>query len=244
MFSSIFHTLIYDPLYNALIFFIEILPGADVGLALIALTLLVKVLLFPLAHKVARTQVIMRRIQPEVDALQKEHKDDKQTQTLKTLELYRTHKINPFFGILVLFIQLPILMALYWIFYRGGLPVVNTELLYSFIPTPESINMLFLGIVDMAGKSAPLALLAGVTQLIQTHIMMPKAPEKTSDKPNLKEDLARSMHIQMKYVMPVIVAVIAYVISAAIALYLLVSNIFTIGQELLVRKQLKYDEQS
>ncbi len=241
MFTSLFHTIVYDPLYNALVFLIGIVPGADVGIAVILLTVFVKLLLFPLAHKVARTQVVIKRIQPELDALKEEYKEDKQEQTLKTLALYKDNNINPFFGFLVILIQLPIILGLYWVFYKGGLPIINMELLYSFVNGITVPNMTFVGITDMAGKSLVLALLAGVTQFINMQIIMPSAPKK-AEKPSIKDDIARSMHMQMKYVMPIIITVVAYTISAAVALYWVTSNIFSVFQELLVRKQMKTEK--
>ncbi len=240
MFATLFHTLIYDPLYNALVFLIGIVPGADVGVAVIILTVFVKLLLFPLAHKVAQTQVIIRKIQPELDALKEKYnkKEQRQELTLKTLELYKKHNINPFFGFLIILIQLPIVLGLYWVFYQGGLPAVDTTLLYGFVNGDVTPNMFFMGITDMAGKSAILAALVGITQFIQMHIIMPDIPEK-KDNPTMKDDLMRSMHMQMKYVMPIIIAITAYIISSAVALYWVTNNIFAIGQELWVRRSLK-----
>jgi len=243
MITTLWHTLVYDPLYNALIFLIHIVPHADVGIAVIILTVFVKTLLFPLAHRVAKTQVIMKRIQPKLDALKKDFKDNKQEQTLKTLALYKEYNINPFFGFLVILIQLPIILGLYFVFYKGGLPVVNVDILYNFVSHTVVPNMTFIGIADMAGKSVVLAFLAGATQFIQMQIVMPSTPKpKDGEKPSMKDDLTRSMHMQMKYVMPIIITVVAYTISAAVALYWVTSNLFAIGQELFVRRSMKGEE--
>ncbi len=247
MFNTLWHAVIYDPLYNVLVFLLNIVPGADVGVAVIIITILVKLLLSPLAHKVSRTQVIIKRIQPELDKLKEKFKNNKQEQTIKTLALYKENKVNPFFGFLVIIIQLPIILGLYWIFYKGGLPNINIDLLYSFIKSPNisSESMIFIGLVDMAGKSVVLAALAGITQFINMSIIMPTAPEKKSGaKPSIKDDIARSMHMQMKYMLPIIITIAAYTISAAVALYWVTSNLFAIGQELLVRRQLKNSEEN
>jgi YidC/Oxa1 family membrane protein insertase len=129
MFNILWHTIIYNPLYNALIFLLDIVPGADIGIAVIILTVFVKVLLFPLAHKVARTQATINQIQPQLDKLKDKYKDNKQEQTIKTLELYKKNGINPFFGFLVILIQLPIILGLYFVFYKGGLPSINMDIL-------------------------------------------------------------------------------------------------------------------
>ena len=97
--------------------------------------------------------------------------------------------------------------------------------------------MIFIGLVDISAKSFPLAFLAGATMFIQVRMTMPAPePRKADAEPNLKEDFMRSMQMQMRYVMPVIIGVVAYTISAAIALYFVVSNLTMIAQEFIVRR--------
>ena len=119
MFVSLYNIVIYNPLYNGLVLFIDFVPMADVGIVVVLFTTLVNLLLFPLAQKVARTQLVVKRIQPEIDKLKEKYKDDKTEQTRKVLELYKDNKVNPFFGFLVIFIQLPVVLGLYWVFYKG-----------------------------------------------------------------------------------------------------------------------------
>jgi len=238
MIVATFNTLVFNPLYNGLVFLIDVVPYADVGIAVILLTIVVKIILFPLAQKVAYMQVNMRVLTPKIDALKEQYKDDKQEQTIQMMALYKEHNVRPFLSILVVFIQLPIILGLYWVFYRGGLPDIQLDLLYSFIPIPDMVNMQFLGIVDMGGRSFVLAALAGITQFIHSFYALPK-PKPRGENPTMKDDLAHSFHLQMKYVMPIIVAVISYTISAAIALYWVTSNIFAIGQELFVLQKIK-----
>ncbi len=240
MFSYIWHTFFFDPIYNSLVFFIDVMPLGDVGLAIIATVVLVKLVLLPISIKAVQTQKAMRDIDPKLRAIKEEFKDKREEQARAMMTVYKEAKINPFASIFVLLLQIPIVIALYYAVYSGGgvaLPNINTELLYSFIAAPVEITMNFLGIVDIAGKSIILALLAGITQYIQVRLVMPKPPELAPDaKPNMKDEIMRNMHTQMKFVMPVLVAVIAYTISAAIALYFVVSNLATIAQELYVRK--------
>lgn len=237
--TYIWHTFFFDPIYNSLIFFIDIVRGGDVGVAIICTVVLVKTIILPLSLKAARTQLVMREIEPKLAEIKEKYKDQRETQALKTMELFREAKINPLTSILLLFIQIPIIIALYFSVYSGGgikLPEINVALLYSFIPTPDTVNMIFLGFMDITAKSFPLAFIAGLTQFIHTHLSLP--PQKPRDpkaEPNFKEDFARSMHIQMKYVMPVLIFVVAYTISAAIALYFTVSNLMAIAQEYVVR---------
>ncbi len=244
MISEAFNFAVYEPLYNGLIFLVDTVPRADVGIAVILLTIAVKIILLPLAYKASLMQQKIRQVTPEINEIKKKY-TDKQEQTLKTLELYKKYNIRPFSSVLVMFVQIPVIFGLYWVFFKGGLPAVNTEILYSFVSVPVSApNMMFIGFFDMAGRSILFALIAGVTQFLLSRITLPK-PAPKSKNPSLKEDLAHSMHLQMKYVMPIIIAVISYTISAAIALYWATSNIFAIVQELLIRKHArKLEEQN
>ncbi|NQV93048.1 membrane protein insertase YidC [Candidatus Kaiserbacteria bacterium] len=237
MFSTFFSSAIYNPLYNSLIFLINHVPYADVGIAVVILTVAVKLVLLPLAHTAIRSQIMMNAIKPELEAIREKYKKDKQEQAKQTMALYKEKEINPFAMIIPLLIQIPIVFGLYWVTLRGGLPEVKIDLLYSFIPIPETVNMQFIGLIDIAGKSIVLALLAGITQFIHTKLSFPKLETKNNEQ-SFKNDLARSMHIQMRYVLPIIVGVISYTISAAVALYWATSNIFAIGQEIFVRRRL------
>lgn len=240
MFSYIWHTFFFDPIYNSLVFFIDIMPGGDVGLAIIATVVLVKLILLPVSIKAVQTQKAMRDIDPKLKAIKEEYKDNREEQAKAMMAIYKKAKINPFASLFVVLLQIPIIIALYYSVYSGGgvaLPNINVELLYSFIKAPVDLTMNFLGVVDITGKSIVLALLAGITQYIQVRLVMPKLPERLPDaKPSMKDEMMRNMHVQMRFVMPVLIAVIAYTISAAIALYFLVSNVVTIAQEIYVRK--------
>ncbi len=178
---------------------------------------------------------------PKLDELKLRYKDQREELARKTMELFRTYQINPLSSIVLLFIQIPIIFALYFAVYKGGgiaLPSINEILLYPFIPIPETVNMIFLGLIDITEKSLPLALLAGITQYIHTNLSLPPMlPREAGAEPNFKEDLKRSMHLQMKYVLPVIIVFAAYSISAAIGLYFTISNIMSIAQEYIVRQK-------
>ncbi len=236
MLSNIWNTVLYGPLLNALAFLVSVVPGGDVGLAVIILTILVKLLIFPLSQKSIESQVAMNLLAPEINKI-KESGASKEEQAKMTFELYKRHKTNPFSGCLLILIQLPIIFALYYVFFKG----INfdSELLYSFIKVPEKMNMLFLGFLEISGKSLFLALLAGVSQYLQAYFM-PKPPAiKNSSSPTFAESFGKSMNMQMKYVFPFVVAFIAYTISGAVALYWITSNLFAVGQQIYVNKNEK-----
>src|ERR1035437_811775 len=125
--SFIFHNFFYAPLYNGLILFINVIPFHDVGLAVILFTCIIKVIIFPLSQQSIKTQFEMKQIEPELNEIKLKYKDDKQVQAEKTMQLYKDKGINPFAGILLMLIQLPILIALYWVFLKGGLPTIDAK---------------------------------------------------------------------------------------------------------------------
>jgi YidC/Oxa1 family membrane protein insertase len=234
MFSSLFNTAFYNPLYNGLVLLLDILPWLDLGLAIVVFTIIVKLILFPLSQKSIQTQVKIKNIEPQIKDIKEKYKD-KQEQAVKTMELYKKEKINPFSGFFLILVQIPIIFALYFIFLRAGFPEINTDILYSFVGVPEQIKTTFLGLIDVSEKSFILALFTGITQFFQAKLASPKTEPK-KDNQGLAADFARSMSFQMKYVFPIIIFFIAYTISAAIALYLMTSNLFMIGQEIYVRR--------
>lgn len=237
MLGSIFSVVVYTPLYNALVFFIDIAPKGDVGIAVVLLTIAVKLLLLPLSIKAVKTQMVMRELEAPLKAIQEAHKDNRHKQAEEIMRLYREKKVNPFSSIFLILIQLPIIFGLYCVFYKGGLPAIEVERLYAFIPSPPVLSMNFLGLIDMGGRSALLAFLAGATQFYQAKLSLPELTPRDEKNASFKDDLARSFHMQMRYVLPVVVVIISYTISSAVALYWTTSNIMTIVQEWYARKR-------
>ncbi len=232
---SFFKLTIYTPIYNGLVFLIDILPGGDVGFAVILITILVKMVLFPLSFKAYATQLAMRGFNEEISTIKNKFKNDRNKQAEAIMNFYKEKKINPFASVLLILIQIPVVISLYYVFYKGILPDINAELLYSFVPVPIVVNTLFLGIFEVGGKSVFLALLVGLTQFFQMRISLPKIEARKAGPSSFKEDMARSFQFQMRYVMPVFITFIAYSISSAISLYWITSNIFAISQELYLK---------
>lgn len=182
----------------------------------------------------------MKELEPKLKAIKEEFKDKREEQAKAMMAVYKEAGMNPFASIALIFIQLPFVIALYLAVSSGGgiaLPLINADILYTFIPNPTMVSMNFLGHLDIAGKSLALALLAGVTQYITMNFAMPPLPPKVEGAPaDFKDDFMRNMQLQMKYVMPIMIVFIAYTFSAAIALYFVVSNVVTLIQEIFVRK--------
>jgi YidC/Oxa1 family membrane protein insertase len=245
----LYNIIIVGPLYNGLILLIKFIPGIDAGIAVILFTIIIRLLLFPLSKKAIIAQVRMRDIQPEIDQLKVDYKGDTRTQSLKMMEIYKAHGIHPFSSMLLLFIQLPIIYALYSVFIRSGLPVIDYGFLYHFISAPV-INIMFLGLIDVTKPSIILSLGAAVAQYFQLEFSLnamkksaagnsAKAKDSKKD-PKTQPDMAQAMTNQMKYIFPVIIFIISYRLSAVLSIYWITTNLFTLVQEMVVRKKLAH----
>ncbi len=241
MFHYIFQNFFYAPLYNGLILLLTYIPWINVGVAVILFTCIVKVALFPLSKKSIRTQLEMKKMEPEMNEIKAKYKDNKQAQAEKIMALYKEKNLNPFSGIALMFIQLPVLIALYYVFLRGGLPNIDHNVLYSFVKAPDAVNMMFFGI-DITKTSTIFAVFAALAQFFQMQLTIPKTPKKAKikgQKDDFKDELAKSMNMQMKYVMPVIIFLVAKSFPVVVSLYLITGSVFAIGQEFYMRREKK-----
>jgi YidC/Oxa1 family membrane protein insertase len=237
-----FHQLFYKPMYNILVFILDILPTHDVALAVIVLTVFIKIVLLPLSHKMFKTQIIQRKIQPLITKIQEEYKDNRQMLGVKMLEIYKEYKLNPFSSILLMIIQIPIVFALYFVFANGGLPNINMADLYSFTPNVDTINHILYG-VDFTKANIMVGLLAALFQYIQIRLSLQNMTPVDKNKPNKdlkpEEMMQKQMGFMMKYFIPILIFVASLKVSAAVALYWIVSSVFMIAQELYFRNKYK-----
>lgn len=244
--SNLWNTFLYEPIYNALIFIINNVTFGDVGFAIILVTVIVKLVLLPLTRKSVRSQVLMKKMEPELKKIKLEYPDNKEEQAKKTLELYKKYGTNPMSGCLVVLLQMPVIFALYYVFYKGL--TIDESLIYSFIEIPTKLSTNFLGLFELGQKSIFLGVFTGLTQFIQGYLASPLKTNKIEiikDKDDIKdkksdfqEQLSDSMQMNVKYILPIFIGFIAWKISAAIALYWITSNIFTILQEWRIRRKL------
>ncbi|KKU04692.1 hypothetical protein A2Y47_02755 [Candidatus Giovannonibacteria bacterium RIFCSPLOWO2_12_43_8] len=231
-FSFIYNEALYRPLYNALVFLTGLVPGHDVGVAIILLTILVRVIIFPFTHRGLVTQIKMKELEPEIKKIKESYKNNTEEQNKKMMELYKEHGVNPLSGCLLLLIQLPILITLYRLFLNGIL--TGGVALYPFVLMPEVIATNFLGIINLSAPNYVLAFLAGFSQFLQMKLSNPKIPQKS---PNMKEEMARAMAIQATYVLPLVIFYISTRFPAALALYWTSSNVFATLHEAIVRSR-------
>ncbi len=228
--TTIFNEVLYRPLLNLLIFIYNIIPGHDFGVAIILVTVLIRVILSPLSIKGVKSRKALETLQPKIKEIQKKYKD-KQEQVKKMMNFYKENSINPASGCLPLLIQLPIIIALYRVFI-GVMDSGKFELLYSFVKSPGHIDSWFLGIIDLAVPSIFLGIIAGAFQFWQSKIMFKNVPKsKTTGKMNIQQTMSR----QMIYFMPIITILIAAKLPAGLPLYWAVTTIFGVGEYLLVQ---------
>lgn len=242
--SVLWNTVFYQPIYNILVFIINNITFGDVGFAIILVTIIIKLILSPLTKKSIKSQILMKRMEPEIKQIKKDF-PNKEEQAKKTFDLYKKYGTNPFSGCLVVIIQLPIIFALYYVFYNGI--SIQKDIIYPFIQIPTVMHTNFLGLIEMGSKSLFLGIFAGFTQFIQGYLASPSKTKKieivkeieTKDgKKDFQEQLSDSMQMNVKYILPIFIGFVAWKISAAVALYWVVSNIFTIVQEWYIRRQL------
>ena len=232
--GTIFDPLLYHPLFNALVLLYNYLPGHDFGIAIICLTIIIRVILYPLAGKALRSQKALQRLQPKIQEIQKKYKDDKEAQAKETLEIYRKEKINPFSGLFLALVQLPILIALYNVFWKG-LNAKELGNLYAFVVNPIQINAMFLGFIDLSKPNILFAVIAGAVQFFQTKMLMP-ATAQNQPKAN---DIGTMMQKQMVYFFPIITIVILFRLPSALGLYWIVGSVFSIVQQYFILKKSK-----
>lgn len=217
--KQFFTTILYQPLYNLFIFLLGVMPGHNVGLAIIALTAVIRVLLYPLKHKSIDAQIKLRDLQPELQEINKKYKNDRQGASMATMQMYKDKGINPAAGCLPQLLQLPILLVLFLVFRNG---VYQHDLLYSFVAIPEQVSTHFLWIKDMTMPDPWFILpaLAGVSQFLFSRSIMRLQPA-TGD-PN---DVMTIMSKQMIYFFPLMTVFIAARLPAALSVYWVVGTL-------------------
>jgi len=232
--GELFNTLLYVPLLNALVLLYKHIAFEDLGVAVILLTVLVRLVFWPLFYKAMLSQAVMQKIQPEIKRIQKTHKDDKAKQAELLMGVYKAHNINPFSGLLLIGIQLPIIFALYRVFLKGFSEESLLQL-YSFVPYIPEVNQQFLGVLNLSEPSIALALVAAVAQFFQSKLSL----AKTQNTPNAEEAAQNPMASigkQMVYIGPVITLVVLWNLPAVIGVYWVTTTLFGIVQQLHVNK--------
>jgi YidC/Oxa1 family membrane protein insertase len=226
--SQLFHVAVYQPIYNALILLYNLIPGHDLGLAIILLTIIIRLILYPLAKKQIESQKKMQELQPEIKRVQEKFKNDKEKQGKELMNLYKEKKVNPASGCLPLVVQIIFIVALYRALV-AGINFSECKDLYSFVACPSMIKTSFLGILDLAKPSLFLAIITAAAQFFQTKMMMGSVSAAPSS--DGKADFAQIMNKQMLYLGPLLTLFIGARFPAGLPLYWLVMTLFMIVQQ-------------
>jgi len=219
--AAIYNTYFYQPLLDLFHFIFNNLAFHDLGLAIVLLTVLVRLILFPLFYRGIKDQLLVKKIQPKIKEIQSKYKNDKAEQSKALMALYKEHKFNPFSGFFVLIVQLPILIALFQIFGKG-------------LDSGGIDNFLFLGFFDLRSPYLFLTLATAILQYFQMKTLSIAHQEKASE----PADVMHSVGKTMVFVSPIITFMILANLPSALAVYWMVSTIFSIGQQQLVKKRL------
>ncbi|MCR4328765.1 MAG: YidC/Oxa1 family membrane protein insertase [Patescibacteria group bacterium] len=230
----LYYTFLYQPLLNALIVLYNSVSFGDLGIAIILLTIAIRLILFPVFHKSVRHQAVMQRLQPELKKIQEKHSGDREQQAKAMMGLYRENKINPFSGILLLFLQLPVLIALYHVFSGIAAPEAITEGIYSFVHAPAILSATLLGLINLGERSIVMVCFAAAAQYLQGKLALPK--RKDGEKLSDAERISRNM----VFIAPILTLVIFWGFPAAISLYWLTSSLFSVVQQLIVNKEFSH----
>ncbi len=228
MFTHLYSDIIYRPLLNALVFLYNIVPGHDIGIIIILITILIRLILAPSMQRSLKGQKQMNDLQPKLNAMREKYKDNKEAQAKAMMELYKEHKINPLSSCLPILIQLPILIGLYQVF-RQALGGHNLTGLYHFIKDPGILNPKFFNLIDLSKPNIAFAVVAGLAQFWQSKMMMPKTENADAT--------AKVMAMQTTYVLPVLSAFIALRLPAGLPLYWIITTLFAIGQQYYIMRQ-------
>ncbi len=239
--TRVWRTAIYNPILNALVAIVIYLPGHQLALAIIGLTLVIRTILLVPSIKAIRAQKRMQEVQPKLEKLKEKYKDDQSKLAQETMLLWKSHKVHPLSSCTPLLIQFPILIALFYVV-SGGLSPDKAILIYEFLPEFHlaDINSQFL-MFDLLERSLivfPVAI--GSLQFIQMQLMTMKNKKKKEGKKDAKKSAGNEMeqaNQMMKYVMPVMIAVFASQLPAAVGLYWGTSTFYGILQQLVVNKE-------
>ncbi len=228
--ANLFNTILYTPLFNLLIFLYDVIPGHDFGIAIIALTVLIRVAFSPLSLKAQRSQKALNALNPKIKDIKEKFKNDQTAQGAEIMKLYKEHGVNPIAGCLPLLIQLPILIALYRAFIAGLNPQ-SLAMIYPFIHNPVSISPTFIGLITITAHNRYLAVVAGLLQFFQARQSMnymrlggPPAPEMAA------------LNNQMLYFFPVFIVIIGWNLPAGLILYWITTTLFSIVEQLYLRR--------
>ena len=189
------------------------------GIAIIIVTILMRIVIFPLTLKQEKSMKKMRDLQPEIEKIKEKYKDSPQEYQQKTAELYRESGVNPLGGCLPLLIQMPVFVALYWAFSGNAIPA-DAKFLWFTLKQPDRLFM----IGNFAFNLLPI-LNVGVTYIQQKIMTSATSGQESSQQMQT-----------MLYMMPLMMLFIFYNMPSGVTLYYLVSGALSLVQQYFILK--------
>ena len=221
-----FNTIFYEPIFNLLVYIYNILPGHDLGVAIIVITVIIKLVLYIPSKKAIKSQKELATLQPEIEELKQKHKDNKDQLGPELMALYKRKGINPFSSCMPMLIQLPFLFAIYRVFFNGLTDDNAMQALYPFVDNPGVLKHTAFGFLDLAKNSWWLAVLAGAAQFWQSKMLMSKKQSNAGG--------MAGMGAQMTYMMPIVTIFIGSRFPAGLTFYWFFSTLLSVAQQYLV----------
>lgn len=235
-----FRTFITRPFLNFLIFTASFLPDRNLGIAIIVLTLLVKLLLFFPTQHAMEGQRKMQLLQPQLAVLQKQYATDKKRLQEETMKLWKEHKVNPLQSCLPMLIQFPILIGLFYAIQDGAHLALSRHLLYPIyqdLPWTFGVRFLWFDLTRPDWYVFPVLLV--LLQYLQMRLSFEHARKK-SEKEGKAQTMSKDQAMQQKmmlYALPIMVGVFAFQFPAAVSLYWGISTLCAIGQQMIVNRE-------
>ena len=178
------------------------------GVSIIIVTILIKIMLLPLTLKQDKSMKEMKKLQPELEKIKKDYAHDKQMLNIKTMELYREHKVNPLGGCLPILVQLPILFALFGVLRNGIIPK-DSSFLWLKLSVPDPFYVL--------------PVLNGAVSFFQQKLM-----GSADSNPQMKN---------MMYIFPIMMIMFSVKMPSGLQLYWLTSSILAVVQQYFIMKK-------
>lgn len=244
-----FNTFFLEPVYNVFVFFLNLFPSHDAGVAIILTTILIKLLLLKVNLSSQRSAYLIKDAQTELTEIKKRHEGDNKKIAEETMKIYKEKKIKPFSSIFVLILQIPIFFAMFYIF-RDTSIGLRPDLIYSFNTFPENVKNLAFGFMDLSQKYIWIGVLTGITMFILSRrqslgLNNTKDEKKSSSrKQDFQETLAKTMQMQMKYFLPVVSGISAAILPSAIGVYWVVNNVLSLFQDIYIKRKLKNESKT
>lgn len=235
IFMLLFTEILYRPIFNILVIFLAIFWG-NLGIAIVLLTLTIRLLMIKQTLAGNDMQKGMSNLQPKLNAIQEKYKDDKKKLSEETMKVFKTDGKGAFKGCLMMLIQIPVFIGLYFVVRKISANQIPTERLYSFMHgigvqylDPANIKHHFLGMDLLATKNIALTIAAAVFTYLQTKFTTLAKPPTPTVPGQKTPDMGKMMWF-MNIFLVFMIGSFVYTMKAAVGLYIVTTTLFSVVQ--------------